>query len=80
MNKNMENEKTNISADRKKFNEQFGNLMEREILLEMLFTQNQINDKLERVRSNTSKMVWWLIVIPIIAGMIIITIFSGDRF
>ena len=56
MNKNMENDKTNISAERKKFNEQFGDLMEREILLEMLFTQNQMMDKLVKVRSNTSNL------------------------
>jgi hypothetical protein len=68
----MEKEKDNINTVRKKFNEQFGNLTEREILLEMLFTQNQTIDKLEKVRSNTSSLVWWLIVIPIIAGIIIL--------
>lgn len=48
-----------------------GDLNESEIQKEILFAQLLTNDKLEKVRSNTSKIVWWIIVIPIIIAVIL---------
>ncbi|WP_406683327.1 hypothetical protein N1F78_11600 [Seonamhaeicola sp. MEBiC1930] len=44
----------------------YGELDDSETLKEILFTQKCIFEKLEQNRSNTSKLVWWLIAIPII--------------
>ena len=62
------------SQKRKWFNDYFKDFTESEIQKEILFAQHLTNDKLEKVRSNTSKVVWWLIVIPIIVA-VILTIF-----
>ena len=63
-------EKKKESPKRKWFNEYWGDLNESEIQKEILFAQLLTNDKLEKVRSNTSKIVWWIIVIPIIVAVI----------
>ena len=63
-------EKKKESPKRKWFNEYWGDLNESEIQKEILFAQLLTNDKLEKVRSNTSKIVWWIIVIPIIIAVI----------
>ena len=63
-------EKKKESPKRKWFNEYWGDLNESEIQKEILFAQLLTNDKLEKVRSNTSKIEWWIIVIPIIAALI----------
>jgi len=64
-------EKKKESPKRKWFNEYWGDLNESEIQKEILFAQLLTNDKLEKVRSNTSKIVWWIIVIPIIIAVIL---------
>ena len=46
-----------------------------EILKEILYIQKTQAGKLERIRSNTSTMVWWLIAIPIIS--VILMFFMG---
>ena len=63
-------EKKKESPKRKWYNEYWGDLNESEIQKEILFAQLLTNDKLEKVRSNTSKIVWWIIVIPIIVAVI----------
>jgi hypothetical protein len=63
-------EKKKESPKRKWFNEYWGDLNESEIQKEILFAQFLTNEKLEKVRSNTSKIVWWIIVIPIIVAVI----------
>ena len=63
-------EKKKESPKRKWFNEYWGDLNESEIQKEILFAQLLTNEKLEKVRSNTSKIVWWIIVIPIIVAVI----------
>jgi hypothetical protein len=37
-----------------------------ELLKELISAQKLQNDKLERIRANTSKLVWWLVAIPIL--------------
>lgn len=46
-----------------------------ELLKELLSVQKQQIDKLERIRSNTSVLVWWLIVIPIL--LVLFSLFFG---
>ncbi len=66
----MKNVQSKIHPFKQKFNEQFAELSESEIQKEILFYQVVINRKLETIQSNTSKMVWFLIVIPIILAII----------
>lgn len=53
------------------FNEEYGNLSESEIQKEILFNQLLINKKIEKIRINTSNLVWYLIVFPLIIGALI---------
>jgi len=48
---------------------------DRHILLAQLYELTLIHEKMERNRSNTSTMVWWLIAIPLIF-MILLFAFS----
>jgi type IV secretory pathway component VirB8 len=64
-------EKKKGSPKRKWFDDYFKDFTESEIQKEILFAQQLTIDKLEKVRSNTSKIVWWLIVIPIIIAVIL---------
>jgi len=63
-------EKKKTSPRRKWFDDYFKDFTESEIQKEILFAQQLTIDKLEKVRSNTSKIVWWIIVIPIIVVVI----------
>ena len=62
----MEKEQSNLTPKRKKFNDQHKGLSDSEILREHLWAQQLIYDKTEKIRTNTSNLVWFLIVIPII--------------
>lgn len=55
-----------IPAARKRFNEQFSDLTEAELQLEILYMLKAIEQKNEKIRSNTSTMVWFFIVIPLL--------------
>jgi len=55
---------------RKVFNDKYGELSESEIQKELLFSQRITIEKLEKIRINTSNLVWFLIVIPIILGIL----------
>lgn len=55
---------------KEKFYKDHGHLTDSEILKEILYIQKTQAGKLERIRSNTSTMVWWLIAIPIISVLI----------
>ena len=65
----MEN-KQNVSKRRQKFNEKYKDFSETELLKEYIYNQELTYDKLEKVRANTSNLVWFLIVIPIIVVII----------
>ena len=67
----MKNEASKLTPKRKNFNEKYDNLNEIEIQKEILFSQRLMLEKLEQIRTNTSTLVWFLIIIPIIVGVII---------
>lgn len=56
---------------RTEFEFEYENLSESEIQREILFNQLLMNKKLEKIRNNTSNLVWFLIVFPLIIGVII---------
>ena len=62
----MTNKQPKLSHQRKVFNEKYLEYSDSEILKETLYFQKLTRDKLERIRANTSNLVWFLIVIPII--------------
>lgn len=72
----MKKENSHISQKRKAFNDKFGNYSDSEIQIELLFTQKRALERLERIRKNTSNLVWFLIVIPIIVGVFILAFSS----
>jgi len=62
----MDKEQSYVSPKRKKFNDEHEGLSDSELLREHLWTQRLIYERAEKVRANTSTLVWFLIVIPII--------------
>ncbi|MDM9632123.1 hypothetical protein [Robiginitalea aurantiaca] len=48
------------------FESQRVNWSDRDIQMEIIYQQKLQLEMMDRVRSNTNKMVWWLIAIPII--------------
>ena len=69
----MENKERKLSPRKAKFYENYKGLNENELLVEILFAQELIYDrlnKLENIRSNTSNLVW-LVIAPIIIALII---------
>jgi len=58
-----------------KYEKERENWTDREIQMAQLYFLTLIQDRTERTRANTSTMVWFLIVIPIVFG-IILFIFS----
>lgn len=67
----MKEKENNKSARRLRFENDYGSLNETEIQKEILYLQQLNLEKLERVRANTSNLVWFLIVIPIIIGVLL---------
>ena len=53
-----------------KFNKTYGDLPADKVQLEILKNQLIQNDLLDRNRRNTSNLVWFLIVVPIISWII----------
>lgn len=73
-----EQEQEKITAmKRERFNKIYGDLQDKDIMREVLFKLHFQNELLDKTRSNTSKIVWWLIVIPIIVGVLMLLI-RGD--
>nr|WP_321222422.1 hypothetical protein [uncultured Psychroserpens sp.] len=60
------------------FLETYNDFTNEEILRELLFAKKLQIDKLEKIRSNTSKLVWWLIALPIIIGILIMLLGLGS--
>lgn len=62
----------------------YDSVEDRDLMVEMLFTLKNINRLLDRNRQNTSKMVWWLIAVPILLFIFFIFIsllgFGSMRF
>ncbi|MFI8377311.1 hypothetical protein [Leeuwenhoekiella sp. NPDC079379] len=67
--KNMVEEK--MSAKRLNFLDKYGEHTDSETLKEILYAQMLQIEKLEKIRSNTSSLVWWLIAIPILCVILI---------
>ena len=68
----MSKAKKNLQQLRKdRLLQKYGDLNDKELMMELLYAQSIQIDKLERTRSNTNVMVWWLIVIPIICTAIL---------
>ncbi|NRD19839.1 hypothetical protein HNV08_07235 [Winogradskyella eckloniae] len=61
-------DKIKLTPKRITFIKTYNDFNNEEILRELLFAQQLQIDKLEKIRSNTSKLVWWLIALPIIFG------------
>lgn len=72
----MKKEQQNLSPKRTRFNEKYNKFTESEIQKELLFAQQFTIDKLEKIRVNTSNLVWFLIVIPIILGILAVVLTS----
>ena len=56
------------------FNEKYDNFNDHDLLKEILFFEERQLKKMELIRSNTSVLVWWLIVIPIVSWIIYLVI------
>lgn len=68
---------SNISQTRKAFNDKYSELNDLEISKEILFAQQIQIDKLDKIRSNTSILVWWLVALPVLFGIIAILFAIG---
>ena len=74
----MGQDKIPMTKKRIKFLETYSDLDDSETLKELLFANTLQVEKLEKIRSNTSILVWWLVVIPIIF-VILAFVFGGFR-
>ena len=54
----------------KYFEQQRKDWSDREIRMEMLYAQQILIEKTDKVRGNTNTMIWFLIVIPIILAFL----------
>lgn len=64
-----------LSDKQNHFREKYKDFSDRDMMIELLLAQSIQIDKLERNRSNTSKMVWFFIGIPII--LFFLAFFTG---
>ena len=72
----MKSQEKTISIKRKLFNERFDELNDSDIQKEILFAKYLNIDKLERIRVNTSVLIWFLIIIPIIITLVTMTLIA----
>jgi len=72
----MKSQENTISGKRKLFNERFDELSDSDIQKEILFAKYLNIDKLERIRVNTSVLIWFLIIIPIIITLVTMTLIA----
>jgi len=72
----MKSQEKIISGKRKLFNERFDELNDSDIQKEILFAKYLNIDKLERIRVNTSVLIWFLIIIPIIITLVTMTLIA----
>ncbi len=61
-----------LSKQKEAFYKKYGEHTDSDILKEMLYLQIRMAEKIEANRSNTSKLVWWLIAIPLIFAVILL--------
>ncbi|MDX8552936.1 hypothetical protein MK851_04760 [Tenacibaculum sp. 1B UA] len=72
----MKKKEQKLTPKKKRFNEKYNDFSDSEIQRELLFAQQLTIDKLEKIRTNTSNLVWFLIVIPIIFGILAVVLSS----
>ena len=72
----MKKKEQKLPPKRYEFNEKYYDFTKSEIQKELLFTQQLTIEKLEKIRANTSILVWFLIVIPIIFGILAVLLSS----
>ncbi|EDM43997.1 hypothetical protein SCB49_10417 [unidentified eubacterium SCB49] len=66
-----------MTKKRSNFLEMYSELDDSETLKELLYINTLKVEKLEKIRANTSKLIWWLIVIPIF--IFVMALFLGNR-
>ena len=54
----------------KKVDNRYDDYDVKDVLIEILKAEKKSAEKLELVRQNTAKLVWWLVAIPIIIGVL----------
>lgn len=59
------------SKQQQYFEDQRRNLSDRELQLDLLYSQKLLIETMDKVRGNTNTLIWWLIAIPVIIGAII---------
>ncbi|GAB4165640.1 MAG: hypothetical protein Tsb0033_27450 [Winogradskyella sp.] len=64
----------NKNIKKERFLQSYESYNNDQLLKELLYYQKIKIEKLEKIRSNTSSLVWWLIAIPIIVGILMILI------
>ncbi|MFC5046943.1 hypothetical protein ACFSTE_21105 [Aquimarina hainanensis] len=63
---------------RQKFEQEYGNLNNEELLKELLFSQKLTNQRLEKIRSNTSLLII-IAILPIILGAVLFFMNNGGN-
>jgi len=53
------------------FEDQRRNLSDRELQLDLLYSQKLLIETMDKVRGNTNTLIWWLIAIPFMIGAIV---------
>lgn len=75
---NLTVESVKKSKREKNFEAQRRNCSDREIQLELLYSQKLLIEKMDKVRGNTNTLIWWLIVLPFIFGLILMMLGLGS--
>lgn len=57
---------------REEFDEKYKDFSSNQLLIEQIYKQELNHRMLDRIRSNTSTLIWFLIVIPIIIALLTI--------
>ncbi|MGG5487606.1 hypothetical protein [Gaetbulibacter sp. NE] len=70
-------DKIKMTPKRIKFIETYAGFNDHETLKEILFAQQLQIEKLEKIRSNTSVLVWWLVALPLIFGILMVVFGIG---
>ena len=60
-----------MTPKRNKFILTYNDYDDSETLKELLFANQLQLEKLERIRANTSILVWWLVALPVILGILV---------
>ena len=67
----MQQNKPPLTEEQLKFLKTHKGKKSKKLLKEILYVNTQQLEKLELIRSNTSKLVWWLVVIPIVCFFLV---------